>query len=351
MDSGTPGSEIADTRGYHDGHWNHGGNLDAARRLFPEAPEPWIDLSTGINPVAYPVGQIPIEAWTQLPLADDLAALETAARRTYGAAACADIVAAPGTQAIIQWLPRIFPARRTGILGHTYGEHAECWRRAGAETVQVESLTELARCDVGVIVNPNNPDGRIAVPEDLSRTAEAFAAKGGLLVVDEAFMDVMPAGLSLIPALPSGAVVLRSFGKAYGLAGLRLGFAAAAPGLGAKLRAALGPWAVSGPAIAVGQKALADPAWLEIATARLRKDSERLDHLLAKAGFTVVGGTPLFRLAERDDAGLWFRRLGRAGILTRPFHAKPGILRFGIPSDEPGWRRLTAVLTPAPALF
>ncbi len=351
MDSGTAGSEIADTPGYHDGHWNHGGNLDAARRMFPNAAEPWIDLSTGINPVPYPVGQIPSEVWARLPLADDLAALETAARRAYRATADADIVAAPGTQAIIQLLPGIFPARRTGILGHTYGEHAECWRRAGTEAVRVESLAELVRCDVGVIVNPNNPDGRLTSFKDLTRTAEAFAAKGGLLVVDEAFMDVMPAGLSLIPSLPPGAVVLRSFGKAYGLAGLRLGFAVAAPHLAANLRAALGPWAVSGPAIAVGQTALADRGWLETATARLKKDAERLDHLLVNAGFTVVGGTPLFRLAERDDAELWFRKLGCAGILTRPFPARLGVLRFGIPRDEPGWGRLTAVLTASPALF
>ena len=164
-------------------------------------------------------------------------------------------------------------------------------------------------------------------------------------------MDMMPSGTSLIPVLPRGAVVLRSFGKAYGLAGLRLGFAVATGDLGGKLRTAMGPWAVSGPAIAVGRRALADRDWLTAATARLIEESHRLDHLLTEAGFTVVGGTPLFRLAGREDAGMWFRKLGHAGILTRPFPTKPNILRFGIPSDDSGWARLRTALGLTPALF
>ncbi len=325
--------------------------MDAARRLFPGAPEPWIDLSTGINPIPYPVGEIPPISWTRLPQPADLADLETAARLAYGAGSAAGIVAAPGTQAIIQWLPRIFPARRVGILGHTYGEHAACWRAAGAEVVTACSLAEFETCDVGVVVNPNNPDGRIVEPAQLASAAEALAMRGGLLVVDEAFMDVMPRAMSLVPVLPGGAVVLRSFGKAYGLAGLRLGFAVVSGELDGRLRAALGPWAVSGPAIAVGRQALGNEDWLRAATSRLVEESQRLDRLLRQAGFAVVGGTSLFRLAECEDAAMWFRKLGRAGILTRPFPANPGILRFGIPSDERGWARLEAALGPTPALF
>jgi cobalamin biosynthetic protein CobC len=346
MDSGATIAEVADAP------WYHGGNLNAARRLFPNAPEPWIDLSTGINPVPYPIGDIPAASFTRLPEPSALAALEAAAAQAYGAGPSADIVAAPGTQAIIQWLPYIFPARRVSILGHTYGEYAQCWRSAGAEIVSTNTLAEFATCDVGVLANPNNPDGRIIAPAELAGTAASFAARGGLLVVDEAFMDVMPASLSLVPALPNaGAIVLRSFGKTYGLAGLRLGFAIAPQKLGHRLRAALGPWAVSGPAIEIGRRALEDRSWLAQTITRLTHDMERLDHLLKIAGFVVVGGTPLFRLAEREDADVWFQRLGRAGILTRPFPARPSALRFGIPSDETGWVRLETALAPRPALF
>jgi cobalamin biosynthesis protein CobC len=346
MDSGAAIAEVADAP------WYHGGNINAARRLFPDAPEPWIDLSTGINPVPYPVGDIPASAWTRLPQPADLSDLEAAARLAYGAGAAAEVVAAPGTQAIIQWLPHIFHARRVGILGHTYGEHAQCWRATGAETVAAESLTDFDSCDVGVVVNPNNPDGRIVEPEQLALAAAAFAERGGLLVVDEAFVDVVAPTMSLVPILPpDGAVVLRSFGKAYGLAGLRLGFAVGSERLGAKLRGALGPWSVSGPAIEIGQRALTDRDWLAAARSRLSEDAERLDHLLTVAGFTIVGGTPLFRLTEREDAESWFERLGRAGILTRPFPARPSALRFGIPSGETGWARLETALRPTPALF
>ncbi len=346
MDSGATIAEVADAP------WYHGGNVNAARRLFPDAPEPWIDLSTGINPVPYPIGDIPAPAFTRLPEPSALAALESAARLAYGAKPSAEVVAAPGTQAIIQWLPYIFPAKRVGILGHTYGEYAQCWRAAGADVVSANTLGDFETCDAGVLANPNNPDGRIVAPAELTAAAASFAAKGGLLVVDEAFMDVMPLSQSLTPVLPdAGAIVLRSFGKTYGLAGVRLGFGIAPQELGARLRAALGPWAVSGPAIEIGRRALADRAWLARTTASLTRDAERLDHLLKMTGFTVVGGTPLFRLAEREDADVWFRRLGRAGILTRPFPARPGALRFGIPSDETGWVRLETALAPTPALF
>ena len=346
MDSGATIAEVADAP------WYHGGNIKAARRLFANAPEPWIDLSTGINPVPYPVGDIPASAWSRLPQPADVTDLETAAHQAYGAAAPAEIVAAPGTQAIIQWLPRIFRANRVGILGHTYGEHARCWRATGAEIVAARNLADFETCDVGVVVNPNNPDGRIVEPQQLALTAVMLAMRGGLLIVDEAFMDVISPAMSLVPTLPrEGAIVLRSFGKAYGLAGLRLGFAVASGEFGAKLRGALGPWAVSGPAIEIGRRALADRGWLADTVSRLTEDAKHLDHLLMTAGFIVVGGTPLFRLAEREDAEVWFEKLGRAGILTRPFPARPGTLRFGIPSDEAGWARLETALRSTPALF
>jgi cobalamin biosynthesis protein CobC len=333
------------TKGDPDALRHHGGNLAAARRRFPSTREPWIDLSTGINSVPYPVAAIAPSAWTRLPEPADLAALETAAQTAYGACPSTEIVAAPGTQALIQWLPRLFPARRVGILGFAYGEHEACWRAAGAEVAVVEALDDLAVFDVGVVVNPNNPDGRILRPEHLAEIAAAFATRGGLLIVDEAFMDVLGRTSSLVSRLPAaGAIVLRSFGKVYGLAGLRLGFAAASPEAAALLRNAIGPWAVSGPAIEIGRRALADEVWLEATVTRLHAESDRLDALLRSAGFEIVGGTPLFRLAARRDASSWFERLARAGILTRPFPAKPDWLRFGIPHSPVDWDRLSAAL-------
>jgi cobalamin biosynthetic protein CobC len=325
----------------------HGGDLDAARRRFPDAPEPWIDLSTGINPIAYPLPPLAPEVWARLPQKSDLRSLELAATRAYRIAPGAELVAAPGTQALIQWLPRLFPAKRVGILQTTYEEHAATWRASGATVERVGDVSALADFDVGVLVNPNNPDGRLIAPADLQPLARLFAAKEGLLVVDEAFMDGA-ADRSLAPHLPErGAVILRSFGKIFGLAGLRLGFALTGPEFARTLRQALGPWPVSGSAIRIGSQALRDEDWLTRATERLSGDAARLDDLLGCAGFNISGGTPLFRLAGRPDAAGWFERLGRAGILVRRFEERPDQLRFGLPGSDAAWQRLSTVLVPA----
>jgi cobalamin biosynthetic protein CobC len=322
----------------------HGGDLNFARRRFPEAPEPWIDLSTGINPIAYRLPPLALDLWARLPQRSDLEELESVAARTYGAAPSAEVVAAPGTQALIPWLPRVFPAKRVGILRTTYEEHAATWRASGASVERVEELSTLADCDVGVLVNPNNPDGRLIAPADLKPLAQHFAAKAGLLVIDEAFMDVAP-DQSFAPHLPErGTVILRSFGKIFGLAGLRLGFAIAGPQLAASLRRALGPWPISGPAIRIGAQALQDRHWLTRAIERLTRDAARLDELFGRAGFAIHGGTLLFRLVAEPNTAGWFERLGRAGILVRGFEERPDQLRFGLPGSDEAWRRLSTIL-------
>jgi len=195
------------------------------------------------------------------------------------------------------------------------------------------------------VVNPNNPDGQITPRSALLDLHARLARRGGVLIVDEAFADLGAECESLAPVLPaSGVVVLRSFGKAYGLAGLRLGFALASPDIVTSLRAALGPWPVSGPAIAIGVRALADSDWFEVTRARLNKEAARLDVLLRGAGWRIIGGTQLYRLAAHADARATFEQLLRQGILTRPFAKAADRLRFGIPGDENAWERLATAL-------
>ena len=319
----------------------HGGNLAAARLRFPNAPEPWIDLSTGVNPISYPIGFVEAASWELLPEATEIADLERVAAQTYGVEDPACVVAAPGTQALVQILPWLAPARRVGVLGFTYGEHARCWGRAGASVETIEDLETLDDFDVAVVVNPNNPDGRLVPVRQLQEAARRLGARGGALIVDEAFMDVGPSDASLAPLLPErGAVVLRSFGKTYGLAGLRLGFAIAPVALAGDLRAALGPWAVSGPAIAIGRRALADADWLAVTKRRLGADAARLDSLLQRAGLHPVAGTSLFRLVQHPEAHRIFERLGGRGVLVRAFAEQPNLLRVGLPGPEAEWALL-----------
>jgi cobalamin biosynthesis protein CobC len=148
-------------------------------------------------------------------------------------------------------------------------------------------------------------------------------------------MDVCPPEASLAGEIDRGnIVVLRSFGKFFGLAGLRLGFALAAPHFAAALNARLGPWAVSGPALAIGERALTDSAWMDATRNRLADAAQKLDRLLAEANIEVFGGTSLFRLAQLNTAAEIFKRLGRAGIVVRAFREQPTWLRFGLPDDQ-----------------
>lgn len=317
----------------------HGGDLDEARRLFPQAPEPWIDLSTGINPIAYPMPSLPASSFERLPSPAEHRDLEAAAAEAYGAAHPATVAAAPGTQILISLLPALMPRSRVAVLGPTYAEHAQAWRGAGHDVADVQTLEEAESADIFVLVNPNNPDGRIVGREVLRERAAALRSRGGWLVVDEAFAD-FEAGESLVPVLPENAIVLRSFGKTYGLAGVRLGFAVAGEAVTARLRAAMGPWAVSGPALIVGRRALRDRAWRETALRDRERDARRLDALLRPLADGPVQGTCLYRLLTSARAPELFAHLGRHGIWVRRFQYDPLRLRFGLPGSEAAWQRL-----------
>jgi cobalamin biosynthetic protein CobC len=322
----------------------HGGDLAAARRMFPEAPEPFVDLSTGINPYPYPIPPLSADLYTRLPEPAALARLAAIGAQAYGAPSADHVVPAPGTQILLSLAAALVKPGRAAVLGPTYAEHGRAAMASGHRVDEVGELARLRHAAMPVVVNPNNPDGRIIAREPLLALARELP-EGSLLVVDEAFMDVGPRDTSLAGDTGAGnIVVLRSFGKFFGLAGLRLGFALAEPAVAERLSAWLGPWPVSGAAIAIGTAALQDRRWIEMTRERLVQDTARLDRLLAGAGLTIIGGTSLFRLVETASAGDLFHHLGRAGILLRRFAQPATWLRFGPPAGEPHWQRLEAAL-------
>jgi cobalamin biosynthesis protein CobC len=323
----------------------HGGDLGAARRLFPGAPEPFIDLSTGINPNHYPLSRFSRELFARLPDRAASEALAQAAARAYGAPTAAHVVPAPGTQILLPLVAGMVRSGRAAILTPTYPELSRAAILAGHSVKTVRGIEDCGDATLVMVGNPNNPDGRLLPRATLLKLAQNLRRSGGLLVVDEAFMDVGPPAASVARDVSCGnVVVLRSFGKFFGLAGIRLGFAVAAPAIAARLRAVLGPWAVSGPALAVGAKALADTDWMERTRRRAAKAAKKLDAILFASRLSVIGGTSLFRLAQIPTAGALFRHLGNAGIFVRAFPHNPSWLRFGLPGNTREWQRLHAAM-------
>jgi cobalamin biosynthetic protein CobC len=317
---------------------DHGGNLDVARARFGGEPAEWIDLSTGINRQPYPVPDLPAHHWHALPARAEIESLHEAARQAYHTSAA--VLATAGAQAAIQMLPRLAPPGRAKILTPTYGEFGHVLRGAGWSVEGVTDLAALKGADLAIVVNPNNPDGTRHDPDALL----ALAAQVGRLVVDESFADVMPE-LSLAPqAGRAGLLILRSFGKFYGLAGVRLGFVLGSEADVAALASLAGPWPVSGVAIEIGRAALADRVWASETRMRLFRDAARLDDLVKTAGWDLIGGTPLFRLYEAGDGLRAQERLACAHIWSRVFAERPSWLRLGLPGKEAEWQRLAAAL-------
>ena len=308
---------------------DHGGDIEAARARFGGGS--WVDLSTGINRVAYPCAVSP-EAFAALPRKDAHQALVSAARQAYGTQA--PLVVLAGAQGAIQMVPGLMKRGLARVVSPTYNEHAACLTAQGWTVEAVPRLEDLAGADLGVVVNPNNPDGRMWSRDEVL----SLRGKVGLLVVDESFADPVPE-VSVAADVGPGLMVLRSFGKFYGLAGLRLGFALGEERLVTQMAELAGPWPVSGPALEVGARALNDRDWARATTARLDEEALRLDAFAAKWGWSLVGGTHLFRTYETGDAGAAQDFLARAQVWSRIFPWSKGWLRLGLPGLTE-WSRL-----------
>jgi cobalamin biosynthetic protein CobC len=324
----------------------HGGDTAWAESRFGKPAGGWLDLSTGINPDGYPAPEIPAELWHRLPTSGDLAALAIAAAKAYRVPV-ETIVLSSGSEAALTLLPRLLAPTKVAVLTPGYSSHAAAWKAAGhrIQSMSADNVTSnrLGESRILVVGNPNNPDGTRFAPELLMSIADRLAEQGGLLVVDEAFVDGEPE-TSLAPhAGREGLVVFRSSSKFYGLAGTRLGCTIAAPRLAAAVRDVLGSWPISTPACLIGTTALKDTAWHAKAMATLNRRGTALDSVLEKADLAIIGRTPLFRLVRSTNARNLFTQLGEKGVLVRAFIERSEWLRIGVP-DEAGLERLKTTL-------
>lgn len=307
---------------------DHGGNLSVAIQVYGGDRTDWIDLSTGINPDPYPLPGFDTLDWTALPDTSANTQLEQAAREFWNIPADAAVLPAPGASALIALLPGLADPRWVRIETPTYNEHAAAFANHGW------SLTGSGPGEACVAVHPNNPNGRLWRADEISAP---------LSIIDESFCDICPDQSLMALASRPGVIILKSFGKFWGLAGMRLGFAIGDPELIQRLANLQGPWAVSGPALKAGTAALQDPDWANSTRQSLARDAQRLDQLAISRGAALVGGTDLFRLYEVDDAAQWQERLAKAHIWSRIFPYSRTYIRLGLP-PQTGWERLEAAL-------
>jgi len=324
----------------------HGGALDLVQRRFAGAPSPWIDLSTGINPWPYPNTRISPDAHAHLPTKTLYETCQTAMAHAIDVQP-ENVALAPGSELLIRLLPTILSAETIAVLAPSYGDHARVWRTAGRTVIETADPLSLAdQVDAVVICHPNNPDGRVFSQEAIQDAMSRLRRRSGWLIVDEAYADLTPK-LSLAPHVNRGGlIVLRSFGKFFGLAGLRLGGLIAPPSVLAVLRQSLGEWPVSGAALEIGARAYADHSWQDQTRRALKHARMALDATLATENVKVISGTDLFRYVETpgNAHGLW-THLARSGIYARRFAWSQDYLRFGLPKDQDSHDRLRAALT------
>ncbi len=306
---------------------DHGGGVDAAVLKWGGQRCDWLDLSTGINPVPYNMPPITVADWAELPDKSAQSALIQSARNFWQVPENAHILAAPGASALIAKLPSLAKIGRVDIPAPTYSEHAAAFAAGGWTEAKINA-------DARVLVHPNNPTGQFWTTKDLNAP---------FTIVDESFCDIAPNQSLIASTAKPGRIVLKSFGKFWGLAGLRLGFAIGAPELIERLGAMIGPWAVSGPALRVGTAALSDQDWATATRARLKDDAARLDALLMAQGATLVGGTSLFRLYEVENAARWQDKLAQGHVWSRIFPYSRTFLRLGLPAPN-RWDQLEAAL-------
>ncbi|WP_438767397.1 threonine-phosphate decarboxylase [Kushneria sp. TE3] len=336
----------------------HGGKLTEASRRHGIERCNWLDLSTGINPWPYPMA--PIDARSCQALPDHDQGLHAAAVRYYlGKSATPDskrpltLLNIPGSQWAIEALPQCFASGSVALPDTGYREHEWRWQQAGHQTLfydadrpdkAMQHIFSANTLRAVIVVNPNNPGGQHVPPRTLRQLAGALKEKGTVLIVDEAFADATPEK-SLLPDIADNIIVLRSFGKFFGLAGLRLGAVVGASQSETlqRLSSMQGPWRVTSPAQLAGMEALSDHHWQKVMRAKLQRASQQQGQWLEKrlgahGDITRRRQSALFNGFDMTlaRARQWHEALSQQAVLTRLWvvDEQCAILRFGLHDER-----------------
>jgi len=343
----------------------HGGQLQQVAQQYNIPFCDWLDVSTGIAPINYPIPAIPLNVWQQLP--QQSPELVAAAKQYYQ---CSQLMITNGSQAIIKALPALYhqintQGRDVYLPQRGYKEHAHAWQIAGYNLHFYQTLLpeihDLLPNSILVIINPNNPTGQFFNRQVIDHYQQQLKRLNGLLVLDEAFIDVMPSDESYCSQIASQStdqvtgqipvqaldqaleqtsnnhcLVLRSFGKFFGLAGIRIGFLIADRFWCQKFEKVLGPWQVNGPAQVIAQHALQDTKWQHTQRKTLGKlkGAQALIFKQVFPGTILQGihGCDLFitlSFHQPDAAKSLYHLLCQQGVYCR-LSDEQDTLRFGI---------------------
>lgn len=334
--------------------FDHGGDLSSVKEKYSDARYPWIDLSTGINPRAYPwEKKIDLTALAgyaaKLPQSSDVKKCTSIWLKYLNVKDRNNWLLTAGSQAIINILPSIFPDHKGIILKPNYNEYERTWCRHLREYTTITrdkfDVNLLANNSVVMITNPNNPDAHLWQLEQIIHIANELAEKNGFLVLDEAYTDLCTDISLTTCSIPDNVLLLRSLGKFFGLAGLRIGLTKLPSKLYAKTADDMGPWTVSSISMAIAQMALSDTEWISNTLKSLKLNMEKLESILLEHDFKIIGNTDLYCLVQHEQSSMVVDKLNRSGIYVRTFSDNPSLIRFGLPKNDIEYKRLQEALT------
>jgi cobalamin biosynthetic protein CobC len=361
---------------------NHGGRLATISQQYPNVDLKWIDLSTGVSPDPYPYAYYPnsnlksnsnFYPYSDQPLDNTLdnsayhhlpqqsPDLLSISRDYYLKASPVahqwpNPIIANGSQQVIQSLPILWQQAHSvettkdtltylkatvWLPRFGYKEHEFCWRLMGHTIKHYHTLSDITikTNTVVVVINPNNPTTELSSMDDLLALEKNLEKHQSWLIIDEAFMDSFPSHYSrLSQPISNNTFVLRSLGKFFGLAGLRVGFVWCSNIWNNRLQQHIGPWPVSGLSLKLAENALADIRWQNQQIINLNKQSIALEKLLSEYFHqcntrVVLKRSHLFVTVMLDNASKTFDALCHKGIYVRLFDCRSG-LRFGLPNND-----------------
>ncbi len=341
----------------------HGGIKEAELRELSLRLEDCLDFSASVSPLGPPEGVAEAIAAVDLTAYPDphcLALTEAIAAHHVGdGVSIENVIVGNGSTEIIHLLTRAWigapPAGCTQsglLLTPTYGEYDGAVRISGGRVTALTATRysdgfawDLAAINDAIaaekpaltfVCNPNNPTGVLMGREQLAQIADAVASVGGLLIVDEAYINLSErradADVIELAARHNSVIALRSMTKDYALTALRLGYAVAATPVIARLAALQPDWSVNGLAQAAGLVAIADPAYLERARQAVAASRDCLVGRLTALGIRCYPTAANFVLAQVGDAGRLRDALARRGLFVRDCTSfgLPDCIRIGL---------------------